>query len=120
MSSFEADLEAFKVWWLSAGDKPRATETAYEYCRHLRKFFDWQQRTHSEVQLIATMRDARGYLAEVREHSRWQAFMAARALKQWSRFCADDGLADTDTLATPQVREGATHLTYARGRAGGD
>jgi integrase len=46
------------------------------------------------------LRGVRAYIAELREHSEWNAYSATKALKTWSRFLVADGLLESDPLAS--------------------
>ncbi len=100
MDTFEADLDAFIVWWCSGGRKVRRRSTVDEYVRHLRHWMRWQQAQPIEPSCTPTLRGVREYVAAVRERSAWNAYSATKALKAWSRFLVDDGLVEVDPLAT--------------------
>ena len=99
MDTFEADLAAFITWWCSTGRRVRCRSTVDEYVGQLRVWMRWPRAQPGEPRSIPTLRGARSYIAEVREHSAWNGYGATKALKAWSRFLRDDGLADTDVLA---------------------
>ena len=75
------DYADFKASWMLAD---QAEATVVEYISHLRKYHAWcDSRT-------PTMQTARAYLAELKETSRWGAYMASRALKAWGRWWAEE------------------------------
>ena len=79
MDTFEADLAAFVTWWCSGGRKVRRRSTVDEYVRHLRLWMRWQQAQPGEPSCTPTLRAVRAYIAEVREHSAWNAYTATKA-----------------------------------------
>ncbi len=110
MDTFEADLAAFVDWWCSNGRKVRRRSTVDEYVRLLRQWMRWQQAQPGEPTSTPTLRQARAYVAEVRERiASGPPTGRRKALKAWGRFLVDDGLADSDPLADAAQPRPARH-----------
>jgi integrase len=100
MNLFDADLLAFKDDWKLAD---QAERTVDEYIRCLRKYHEWC--SARKLQAL-TMRAAKPYLVELREHSVSNAYMCSRAIKAFSRWWSkeyshEDPMAKLDYVKLP-------------------
>ena len=98
MSDFAADVEAFRVWWRTAGKKVRRQSTCDEYVRHVRHWMAWQATQPSEPSSTPTLRGVSAYVAHLLDRSEWVAYDALKALKAWSRFLEWEGSVDVSPL----------------------
>ncbi len=100
MDVFEADLAAYREWWLFGGDKPRRQSTCDEYIRHIRHWWEWTTNNLPAQPTTPTLRGVNAYIRVLRQRNEHAVVGFVRAIKSWSKWLVEDGTVTEDPLAT--------------------